>query len=310
MKFRLIIILFVSLMINTLTSCLDGDDMNTPPGGLGPILQMTNNPNGGTLVNSGLRYFGAQALTYPATHEVDTATFAVSLQGIEKLDKDVTVTLSTPADGLDDYFYGDSVVYSMMPDSLYEFIGSPTAVIKAGETYAEFQVKFFPSKVDPVLNFMLPVTVTNDADLPMSSNYGFVYFHFIGNPIAADYDWTYKRWNLGDTVGTVTTTISGTKTFLPDNPTTIEVQSGYGEQNGFNCRYVLSFTNTGGTFTNFKVNINPEDVKNSLILNSITLLQDAVIVKADPVAGHYKFMFKVVNSTPAARSFTDEYWVK
>jgi hypothetical protein len=290
-----------------MTSCLDGDDMNTPPGASKPFLEMTNNPSGGGNVNSGLFYFTGQTLTYPGTDSVGISTFAVALQGVVSYSKDINVTLTTPEAALDDYYSSDSLVYPMMPDSLFDFVNT-TGVIKAGTTYAEFKVKFYPSKFDPIQNYMLPISATNDADLVMSSNFGLVYYHAIGNPIAGAYKWNYSRWNTGSNAGAPTTTATGSWNFLPDNATTIEVQSGYGNQNGFNVRYQLSFENNGGTLSNFKVKINPDDVKNNLTPAGIVLTQDATIIMADPVTGHYKFTYKVTNSAGGVRTLEDEYY--
>lgn len=181
------------------TSCLDGDLMNTPEDATSAIVQMSFNPDGGTTVNSGLRYFANGALLYPPTDEVDTATYAVTIQGT--VTKDVTVTIATPEDALDDYLYGDKINYQMMPDSVYDFVNT-TAVIKAGQNYAEFKIAFYPNKIDFTKDLMLPVTATNDASLTTSSNFGFVYFHVVGNPYAGSYKSTYtlQRPGVADVV--------------------------------------------------------------------------------------------------------------
>ena len=292
-----------------LTSCLKGDDMNTPPGGAGGAMiamSYVDLANTGTNLNSGLRYFGKAALTYPSTDVADTATFWVTLQGAS-LGKDLNVTLKVDASAKSDYYSSDSIVYLDMPDSLYSFLGPTSTVINAGKTYAEFKVIFYPSKIDASQNYILPLTATNDSNVPTSSNYAHIYFHAIGNPLAGAYNWIYHRYNAGDTTGSITTTINGSQTFVPDNPTTVEVQSGYGKQNAFNARYLLTFNSKGGVLTNFKVKINPDDVTNSLTFNSITLTQDAIIIAADPVKKHFRFTFKVKNSAGSPRSFTDDY---
>src|ERR1700730_10284994 len=133
---------------------------------------------------------------------------------------------------------------------------------------------------------MLPVSLTDASGLTISGNLGTIYLHIIGNPLAGNTNWIYKRYNAADTTGAIATTTTGTQLFVPDDATTVVVQSGYGAQNGFKARYVLSFTNTNGVLSNFKVHINTDDVKNSLNANSITLSADATIVFADPVTKH------------------------
>ncbi len=309
MKFKLTIkILTFFFGLYALTSCLDGDPMNTPPGASSAIIQMSYNTTGGNLVNSGLRYFGSQALTYPPTDLVDTASFAVTLQGVEALDHDVTVTLATPTDALDDYYYGDSIVYEMMPDSLFDFVGEQTAVIKAGETYAEFKVRFFPSKIDPTKNYMLPVTATNGSNLLTSSNYGFVYFHVIGNPIAGLYTWDFERYNCQNgpsQCGLGGGSFTGeTITFAPVNGTSIKVPTGYYVQ----PNYLISFKNSGGVLSAFSAEIAPDELKGAFTDNGITIVVAPVIVVDNTDADHpiYTVTYTVFNGS-AYRYCIDKY---
>src|SRR5689334_17826988 len=84
-----------------MTSCLDGNQMNTPPGGSPNLVEMSYVSPGGTLINSGLPYFPAQALILGPADEADTVTFQVAVQG-GNVDRDVTVTLKlTPDNALD-----------------------------------------------------------------------------------------------------------------------------------------------------------------------------------------------------------------
>src|SRR5438046_2397091 len=105
------------------TSCLEGDDSNTPPNKQ-PFVMITNNPNGGTLVNSGIKYFASQALLLNPTVVNDTMTFAVTVQGTAKADRDINVTLSTPEDALDDYMATDGIAYGMMPSNAYDLLST------------------------------------------------------------------------------------------------------------------------------------------------------------------------------------------
>src|SRR5258706_2091494 len=233
-----------------LTSCLKVDDMNTPPGGAGGAMiamSYVDLKNTGTTLNSGLRYFGNAALTYPAADLADTATFWVSLQG-PTIGKNLSVTLNVDNNARSDYYSIDSIAYLTMPDSLYTFLGPETAVINAGKTYAQFQVIFYPSKVDPTQNYILPVTATNDRNVPTSSNYCHIYFHAIGNPIAGSYTQEWIRWNNSTGTGTPAYDQTFGTLFAPSSPTTITVDSGTG------VTYVLSFKqSSGGAFVDFKL---------------------------------------------------------
>ena len=301
MKLKLTIkILSFFLAANVLTSCLDGDLMNTPPGGNGAIIQMSYNTSGGTLVNSGIRYFGAQALTFPPTDEVDTVSFAVTLQGVEQFHEDINVTLATPADALDDYYYADSIHYEMMPDSLYDFIGATDGVIKAGEAYAEFSLKVYPSKIDPTKNYMLPITASNSSSLPTSSNYGFVYLHVIGNPIAGAYTWDFERYNCQN--GPSQCAIAGgsftgeSTIFAPSSGTAIKVPTGYYVQ----PNYLIQFkTNAEGELSNFTAEIAPDELKAAFTDNGITIVKAPVITvdDSDPAHPVYTIVYTVFNGT-------------
>src|SRR6185295_3243659 len=147
----------------------------------------------------------------------------------------------------------------------------------------------------------------------ISGNFGITYLHMIGNPLAGGYQWAWTRWNAADTTGapngaSFDFTAGVTATFLPDDPTTVEVQSGYGDQNGVNIRYQISFTNTGGVLSDFKVKLNPTDVQNGLY-GTIGVLSftDASILIADAATKHFRFSYAVVNGAGAPRVFVDEY---
>lgn len=310
MKFKSTIkILTFFLVFYTLTSCLEEGPMNTPPGESDAIIQMSYNANGGTLVNSGIRYFGAQALTYPPTDEVDTATFAVTLQGVDALSEDLTVTLVTPEEALDDYYYADSIAYEMMPDSLYEFVGSTTGVIKAGESYVEFQVRFFPSKMDLKKNYMLPVTATNNASLPTSSNYGYVYFHAIGNPIGGIYTWDFQRYDCQNGPAACALNSGASFTgedvvFAPTSETAIKVPTGYYVQ----PNYLISFTDNEGVLSDFEAEIAPDELKGAFTDNGVTVVKAPVITvdNTDPAHPVYTVTYTVFNGT-AYRYCIDTY---
>ncbi|HEX8041266.1 MAG TPA: DUF1735 domain-containing protein [Chryseosolibacter sp.] len=279
------------------TSCLEGDEMNTPPDGSKAILEMTNNSKGGTLVNSGIRYFGNQALLLNPTVDNDTMTFAVTLQGVASYDKDINVTLVTPSEALDDYYYSDSIVYQMMPSTGYTML-STTGVIPKGQSYAEFKVVFHPSQINLGENYMLPITATNDANLPISSNYGYVYYHSIGNPIAGPYSWEFIRYSDPAATGSPdATSFSGESTvFAPINPTTVTVPTGYYTQ----PNYIISFKNTNGVLSNFTVKIDPDAIKDWATAGVVVATGPTILVENN----NTKFTIKYTTLT---RNCTDIY---
>lgn len=296
------------LIILALTGCLKGDNINLPAVS-GSVLQLEyiDVAGGGTNIRSGLQYFGAGALTFPSTDVADTVNFTVNAAGADPVSKDVAITIGVDTKALLDNFASDSINYLVLPDSTFKIINK-TATIKAGGRVANFAIVFYPNKFNATKSFNLPITVTDPQGYTVSANYGHIYFHAIGNAIAGSYTRSYSRWNSTSATGAPTTTGTATVTFVPDNTSTVEVQSGYGTQNGFNARYKISFTTSAnGTLSNFNVVINPDDVNSNFTPNTITLVTPASIILADPVTGHYKFSFQVTNSSGAYRTFIDEF---
>lgn len=259
MNTRIFINILCALFIGYgLTSCLEGDEMNTPPGGSPPIVEMSYVSSGGTLFNSGLepRFFAAQALLLSPADESDTIEFAVTIQGVQGgVSEDVNVSLQIDPGAVLDNIANDKVEYSLMSTDLYQLINT-TGTIPAGQSYVTFQLVFFPTKMDFTKSTMLPITVTNDAGMPTSSNYGKLYFHVIGNPIAGLYTWEFIRYSdPAGTVGPDATSFSGeTAVFSPVDPTTINVPTGYYDQ----ANYIITFDNDGnGNLSNFKAVLDP-----------------------------------------------------
>jgi hypothetical protein len=301
-------ILALAMVAVIVTSCLDGDQMNTPPGGSKPFIMMTNNSTGGTLVNSGVRYFGAETLLLNPAEANDTLTFAVTLQGTSSYDKDINVTIATPADALDDV--NDGLTYAFMPTNGYNLL-STSGVIPKGKTYAEFQVVFHPNVIDLTKNFMLPITVSNDAGLTVSSNYGYIYYHIIGNALAGAYTWKYRRYNSADTTAATAGTANGVAIFAPKDATTIETSGGYASTVGLNAPYIITFTkNDDGTLSDIKVAINTE-LANGMTENGITITKAPAFIKQfySPTNKHFKIWYTVVNSSGGTRVLIDEYWL-
>ncbi|HTE13432.1 MAG TPA: DUF1735 domain-containing protein, partial [Chitinophagaceae bacterium] len=189
-----IFLLFFTTVI-CFSGCLKKDDATIDVYNLSaPVYTMEWIQPGGTTVNSGLQYFANGALTYPASHTADTASFAARLTGGDPAASDITITIAPDTKVLLDNFSKDSITYEAMPDSLYKFI-SNTGTIKKGTSVAYFKVIFYPSKISPAKNYMLAPAVTSPADHEVSKNFGHIYFHTIGNPLAGAYTTTGKRYN-------------------------------------------------------------------------------------------------------------------
>ena len=179
-----------ALLIATasLASCLKKGDMNIDTEDTTAnivTLQFIENGSGST-INSGMQYFNGGALNYPGTHVADTATYNVNLAGATTLSGDLNVTIAVDPTKALDNFSSDSLHYEVLPDSLYHFIET-SATIKAGERIAPLHVIFYPSKTDHAKDYILPVVIKDAGGQTISSNFGVIYFHYIGNPMAGNY---------------------------------------------------------------------------------------------------------------------------
>lgn len=293
------ILAFSILIVISLTGCLKGNDVNLPATSGDNFIQLDYILSGGTTINSGLNYFSGGALTYPGTDAVDTANYSVYLGGTNTLNKDVPVTISIDANATKDNYSNDSISYLAMPDSLFKLV-STTGTIKSGERVANFKVVFYPSKFNVTKSYILPIKVTNTAGVTISSNYGHIYFHAIGNPIAGSYTQEWIRYNTATITGTPAYDTYSSVIFAPVNPTEISIASGTG------VTYIVDFTNTNGVLSNFKVSF-PTTGTGSAADNGITIASGPTIVVADPVNHKYEFNFVYNNSAGSPRNITDKF---
>jgi hypothetical protein len=279
-------------------SCVKNRDGETSFSSIKPVVQI---PEGG------MANFGASALTFPGTDDADTAWFRIDYAATNVASKDQTVTLGYDANALAviNSSLDPTSQYAKFPDSTYSFTTTKVTV-KSGQNYSA-QVPFivFPSKIDPTKSYMFPISITDGSGNTISGNFGTIYYHVIGNPIAGSYSWDWTRWNNNDGSGSPTSSsfTGGSTVFSPDNPTQVEVPSGY----FLGARYVITFTNNAGTLSNFAVKFNADDVASQFVPNTITVTSGPNITKADPVTGEYIFQFTVFNGS-AYRYLIDRYY--
>ncbi|MDB5280564.1 MAG: hypothetical protein JWR61_5519 [Ferruginibacter sp.] len=273
-KFKILFTVFIAIV--SLASCLKKGDMNIDPEKTtGSVMELQFIENGsGSTINSGMQYFGGGALTYPGTDDADTANYNISLAGPVTLGKDLTVSVGVDPNKALDNFSSDSIKYEVMPDSLYDFIET-TATIKAGERIAPMKIIFYPSKMDPTVSYILPVVIKDAEGQTISGNFSTIYFHVIGNPIAGAYLWNYYRWNTASqpVLGTYPSgNPSGWEgeptTFVPLNPTTIKVITGYYYQIDYN----ISFKNSNGVLSDFSVKFDKDQYDTYFAANGVTLV--------------------------------------
>jgi hypothetical protein len=247
----------------------------------------------------GLSTFSSEALVFPATDASDTANFHVNYAATNVAAADETVTLAVDTAAVTSFNSSSAIQYVLAPDSLFSFTTN-TVTVKKGDNYTSaIPLVVYPSKVDPTKNYMIPISIkTAPAGAIISANYGTIYYHLIGNPIAGTYEEYYSRWNAADSNSGAAGALVyqsdvGAITFAPNSPTEIAaVSEGIGETD------IIDFTNTAGTLSNFSVTIPP--------VVGITVGSPS-FVRADPVNGIYEIYFPYVNGSGANRVIVDKY---
>lgn len=260
-----------------------------------------------TNINSGLQYFSGSTLLFPPTDAVDTINFQVTYNGPTPTASDLTVTLASDWAAINDNFSNDGITYEKMPDSLYKII-TTTVTIKAGKRDGYAKMVVYPSKIDPTKSYMAPIA-PSATGTDVSKNFGHIYFHTIGNPMAGSYTWDFYRYNAltnptfptGYNAGSF---FGSSISFLPINPTNIHVPTGYYVQ----PNYLITFKNTGGVLTNFTAVIDPGELPGAFTANGISMIQQPVIT----VTPDYKKVTinYVVFNGAAYRNCTDIYTKK
>ena len=259
-----------------------------------------------TLISDGgMANFSANAILFPPTDAIDTALFHVEYASTSTAPQDEVITIGIDLDALAAYNAQGGDQYAVFPDSIYSFT-TTSVTVKKGNNYTDgIPLIMYPSKIDLLQNYMLPISIkTTPAGSTISSNYKTIFWHLVGNPIAGIYSWDWTRWNNADGSGAPTgSSFVGQSTVLaPDNGTTVEVPSGY--YNG--PRYVITFTNNAGVLSNFAVTLNPADLTTWPSVG-ISLTSGPNIIKADPVNGIYEFQYSV-SSGGNPRYLIDKYY--
>jgi hypothetical protein len=296
---RKLFIIAFSLVVFSIAGCLK-DTPGTDLSHEGTIIELMYPAAAGDAgVGTGLEFFSGCTLLFPPTDVSDTLTFYVNIAGTNTLSKAVSVTISVDNTALNDNIGNDGITYTAMPDSDYSILKT-TGTIAAGQRIDTFQIVVYPSKIDLTQNFGLPITVSIPG-YTTSGNFGIMYLHTIGNPIAGTYNWNWTRWNNTDSTGPTSGGGTGlTALFAPDNGTQVEVPSGYYIQ----PRYVITFSNNGGVLSNFAVTLNAADVA-TMKANGVTITTPPIIITADPVNGVYEFFYQA--ATPNPRTVIDVY---
>lgn len=235
------------------------------------------------IVEGGLAKFSSQTLLFPASDVSDTISFRVNYAATTVAPRDITITLAYDAAALASYNASDpsNPNYIKFPDSIYKAF--PTKVlIKKGQSFSDpVKLVVFPSKIDPSINYMLPISIVDAEGIVIASNFKTIYYHLIGNPLAGAYDVVGFRYNY---TGGVTysgpasstdanippfvskTNLAGVKVAAPIDATTVTLSfSNLGFGSGFEYGYLI----TGmANFANISVDYNPAFTSKNTIKGS------------------------------------------
>jgi len=250
------------------------------------------------LQGSGLSNFAINALNFNSM-EPDTLMLYVNLASTQTFDKDLTVNVGIDTAALNSYNATSTIKYSLFPDSIYLYKPSQVT-IKAGERRVGVPVIVYPDKIDATNNYMLPISVKDAGGATISGNFGTMYYHLIGNPLAGTYNWDFTGWSNPTQTGSPdgTSFTRDVTTLSPVSPTQLEVSSGY----YIGPRYEITFDNDNGVLSNFKVSMNAEDLK-SMSDAGVIVTNGPNIIIADPVKKVFEFQY-----TTLTRYVIDKYY--
>lgn len=289
-----ILILFSAFIALTLTACLKSASTYDDFSKINPVAE---------LPLSGKANIGADAVTLPG--DTITIPFAINIATANATTAAHTITVAPDFTQVTSYNAAyPAVVYLPMPAAAFVF-PSQTVTIPAGKTEAIVKVVFYKHLLDVSKSYMLPLSITSAPGLIVSGNFGTHFYHFIGNPLAGSYNHDYSRYNNTDATGPKhgTSFVGKTSIFSPVNPNQIEVTSAYYTGT---VRYEVTFDSNAGIYTNFKVSLNADDVKNIFTPAGIAVTAAPTIV-ADPVKGVYTLSYQVQNSS-GFRFLVDKFY--
>jgi hypothetical protein len=282
---------FFSLVVAVIgSSCVKSVSGRTDFSNLSPTVLI---PEGGS------SNFKSNALLFPPTDNADTTYFHLNYAATTVAPVDEVITIGIDQAALAAYNALGGNQYEIFPDSIFSFTTTSVTVPKGANYSAGVPLILFPSKVDLLKNYMLPISIqTAPAGSTISSNFKTIYYHLIGNPIAGLYTQEWIRYNNAAGTGTPAYDLDlSPGVFAPIDGTTVSIASGTG------VNYLLTFTNTAGVLSNFAVTFDAASVTTA----NITITGGPTIITADPTTGTYVFNFTYNNSAGSARNITDKF---
>ena len=283
----------VSFLIS-LTGCLKDDPLNDFKSTAKPILELPYH---------GLEGLASDAVLTAGKTDPIVTPIVVNIASVDPLSSTVNFTLAIDDALRTQYNAGGGVQYEPLPDSTYSFTQT-SGTINAGSRLDTLYVTFFPEKIDPTVNYMLPIKIADASGQTISGNFGAAYYHMIGNPLAGNYNWTFSRWpnDVGPPSGPPDgASFTDVATFLPDDPTTVETPSGYYTGKP----YIITFDNDNGVLSNFKV-VSSAAMLADFDAGGISVVEAPSLLIADPVTKHFQIKMIVFNGS-AFRYCIDDF---
>ncbi len=248
--------------------------------------------------------FAANIIITPSTTDTIKLDLYIGLASVNATGSDISVTLTIDDTKRTTYNTANpGSDFLAFTTNMYKLKDSKV-VIKTGTKYVKTVLEIYSATVDVSKSWMLPVSINDASGKPLTTNLNTMYYHIVGNPLAGDYTWDFYRWNNSTGTGPFEagSFFGDIATFLAESANAIEVASGYFIQ----PRYVLSFSYSGGVYSNFQVSMHPDDLA-ALDASGVIVTDGPNILLADPMAGHFQFQYVVFNGS-ANRYLIDDYY--
>ena len=194
----------------------------------------------------------------------DTVSYTILVDLASKTNQSspVTVTLGFNNAAITAYNAANGSSFTALPTSNYKIVNT-TVTIPAGQHYAQTTLEIYTKGLDPSVNYMAAVSITDAGGKKLSTNMNTLYYSSIGNPLAGNYNWTYRRYQSADTSGAACCGNFTDKpvNIAPTNATTLLFPDSYTQTfiNGTGG-FLLSFTNNNGVFSNFRVSLDSKSI--------------------------------------------------
>ena len=251
----------------------------------------------------------------------DTTTFTITVDLASAVDPSsaTTVTIAVDPSQVAAYntYANPQPAYVALPAANFKLM-STTLTVPAGQHYAQTTFQVYSAGLDPVVSYMMPVSIKDGGGKSLSTNQNTEFFHSVGNPLAGTYIWNAYRWNgTTDTTGAPSSTPVVNSVVSPAPLSGVDVLFlEYYIAANFNGNegVTVNFANNNGALSNFTASMDAKFVK-ELTDNSFALLAGPVLVgyqingnAANHYSGsHFRFYTAYMNNAGADRAIIDDY---